>query len=182
MKFLASLFFLLIISPLIYVASGSFGTAFAVSASDITVKGNDDTWDEGADSLNHINNGDVQIAITSNVDLNTLLCQLERTDGSIVNSFDSCFDSPTSGHASYTDLSGDYIFRIKATSSQFDQILSLQYNFDTFGSEGQSFSAAPSVNAQSQVLPASRLKMVNHRGVDVPPINRTRKFRHLLRK
>ena len=55
-----------IISPLIYVAIGSFGTAFAVSASDITVKGNDDTWDEGADSLNHINNGDVQIAITSN--------------------------------------------------------------------------------------------------------------------
>ena len=156
MKYKRSMLFLLIISPLICLASSSVGTAFAVSANNITVTGNSNTWNEGTGGNNQIDSDSVNIIIDSNVNLNSMQCRLERADGSIVENFEPCLDTPSTGHKAYPNLNGEYTFTLKVadTFSSTD----LHYEFNTFGSGGQSFAAAPDVKAESTTLADIQIK------------------------
>ena len=143
--------FVLILLVLLQLSmNGVIQQVSAVSYRDITVTGNGQIWNEGTGGNNDIASDSVNILIESDVNLNSMQCRLERADGSVVENFVTCSDTPTTGHKAYPNLNGEYTFTLKVADSSIGSNAStLHYEFDTFGSGGPSFSAAPDVNAQS---------------------------------
>jgi len=147
---------LIVASPLVYIATNSVSTAFAISDADITVLGNDNPWQTNGVE-NQINGPVASILITSDVDVNNFQCELQHRDGTTAEGIKPCLSTPTEANAQYKDLDGSYIFVLKVTPSDGSGTIVLNYNFNTFGSGGGAalgFSAGPSTEKQEGEKPA----------------------------
>jgi hypothetical protein len=95
--------------------------AFAVSESDITVIGNENTWTSttnGGAVTNLIDTNFVFIKISSKVAVTDFECQLQTLSGNIVNNFEDCKDDDTHASKNYQDLNnGPYKFNLRITSN-----------------------------------------------------------------
>jgi len=141
-------------SLLASLAINSVSMAFAVSESDITVIGNENTWTSTTNGVvtNIIDTNTVFIKIKSEVGVSNFECQLQTMDGSTVSNFEDCKDDDTHGSKSYQDLNnGPYKFNVRITpngtfnGNQF----TLSYVFATNGAAAGT--AEPGVSAGENI-------------------------------